>query len=107
MYSNIIKDRMDEVKLKSRAKAKPKPGPVHAGQKRKRGGATAHRNQAVIVPDDGEQPPETVAFQQPALVTGTTLKPYQLEGVAWMVSLFEHGVSGILGAVIFHSQTMV
>jgi ATP-dependent DNA helicase len=37
------------------------------------------------------------AFVQPALVTGAKLRDYQLEGVAWMVSLWENGISGILG----------
>ncbi|KAI9439191.1 SNF2-family ATP dependent chromatin remodeling factor snf21 [Lactarius indigo] len=37
------------------------------------------------------------AFVQPALLTGAKLKDYQLEGVAWMVSLWENGISGILG----------
>ena len=36
-------------------------------------------------------------FVQPAnLAGGCTLKDYQLEGVRWMASLFENGVSGIL-----------
>jgi ATP-dependent DNA helicase len=38
------------------------------------------------------------AFVQPALLTGAKLKDYQLEGVAWMISLWENGISGILGA---------
>lgn len=36
-------------------------------------------------------------FKQPSLVTGATLKDYQLEGVEWMVGLDQNGVSGILG----------
>lgn len=40
---------------------------------------------------------EEERFQQPGLVTGGTLKDYQLEGVAWMASLWENGISGILG----------
>ncbi|KAJ7093359.1 SNF2 family N-terminal domain-containing protein [Mycena belliarum] len=36
------------------------------------------------------------AFPQPALVTGARLKDYQLEGLQWMVSLHENGISGIL-----------
>ena len=56
--------------------------------------------------DDGEEPLKRVkvlakgtkpAFLQPALVTGVTLKDYQLEGVAWMASLWENCISGILG----------
>lgn len=36
-------------------------------------------------------------FEQPALITGATLKDYQLEGVAWMAGLYQNGISGILG----------
>ncbi|KAI0919569.1 hypothetical protein AcW1_003212 [Taiwanofungus camphoratus] len=39
---------------------------------------------------------EAHAFQQPALITGATLKEYQLEGVAWMAGLYQSGISGIL-----------
>ncbi|KIN93828.1 hypothetical protein M404DRAFT_35699 [Pisolithus tinctorius Marx 270] len=35
-------------------------------------------------------------FLQPSLITGATLKDYQLDGVEWMVSLDKNGVSGIL-----------
>jgi ATP-dependent DNA helicase len=45
-----------------------------------------------VLPDEAKP-----AFVQPALVTGAKLKDYQLEGVAWMVSLWENGISGILG----------
>lgn len=37
-------------------------------------------------------------FEQSAMVSGTTLKDYQLEGVAWMAGLHRAGMSGILGA---------
>ena len=36
-------------------------------------------------------------FKQPALLSGAKLKDYQLEGVQWMIGLYEAGVSGILG----------
>lgn len=36
------------------------------------------------------------AFVQPKLVTGGQLRDYQLEGVEWLVSLFENGLNGIL-----------
>lgn len=39
---------------------------------------------------------DTRIFRQPRLVTGTKLKDYQLEGVAWMAGLHENGISGIL-----------
>lgn len=34
--------------------------------------------------------------RQPKLVTGGNLKPYQLEGLDWLCSLYENGLNGIL-----------
>jgi len=58
--------------------------------------------QAVVAEDkvEGEIP----IFQQPALITGATLKSYQLEGLQWMVSLDQNGISGILG--LWHLSPM-
>ncbi|KAF9433931.1 hypothetical protein BGZ76_008803 [Entomortierella beljakovae] len=37
-----------------------------------------------------------ISARQPKLVTGGILRDYQLEGVEWMVSLYENGLNGIL-----------
>ena len=42
---------------------------------------------------DTEELPQ---FAQPANLTGGTLLPYQVEGLKWLLSLFENGISGIL-----------
>lgn len=34
--------------------------------------------------------------RQPKLVTGGTMRSYQLEGLEWMLSLYENGINGIL-----------
>lgn len=39
---------------------------------------------------------KTIFVQPPNLSDGCVLKDYQLEGVRWLSSLFENGVSGIL-----------
>jgi len=39
---------------------------------------------------------ERPAFQQPQTMIGGKLKEYQLEGLRWLASLFENGLSGIL-----------
>lgn len=45
----------------------------------------------------GGDPKKNPVFMQPKnLAEGCVLKDYQLEGVRWMASLFENGVSGIL-----------
>jgi len=41
----------------------------------------------------GDRP---IFIQPPLLANGCVLKDYQLEGVRWLTSLFENGVSGIL-----------
>jgi ATP-dependent DNA helicase len=35
-------------------------------------------------------------FQQPPNLTGGTLMPYQVEGLQWLLSLWENGLNGIL-----------
>ena len=105
---------MSLVKHESKV-SKPSPagkGTKGRGGKRKRGStatqATKRRKTAIISDEETEDAPQEQvktapegqqeeAFEQPALVTGGKLKLYQLEGVAWMVSLWNNGISGILG----------
>lgn len=49
----------------------------------------------------------TPILAQPSLITGATLKPYQLEGLHWMASLHANGISGILGMSHFISCLIV
>lgn len=35
--------------------------------------------------------------RQPRLITGATMRGYQLDGVQWLISLYENGLNGILG----------
>lgn len=39
---------------------------------------------------------ETVFTSSPSYVTGGTLRDYQVQGLNWLVSLFEHGINGVL-----------
>ncbi|KAF1775708.1 P-loop containing nucleoside triphosphate hydrolase [Phytophthora cactorum] len=45
---------------------------------------------------DTRQQPRKVEFEQPKLLTGGTLRDYQLEGIRWLCNLFENGLNGIL-----------
>lgn len=38
----------------------------------------------------------TTSFKQPKLITGATLRDYQLYGVEWLIGLYENGLNGIL-----------
>jgi len=123
IFTEVLKDQMDRTREKHAAvaaaatatqkrpaKAKPKQRVRYSGR---RASGRGKRTRVDSDDDEGDsdnegdeqEPPKRVkvlvgdakpAFVQPALVTGATLKDYQLEGVAWMVSLWENGISGIL-----------
>lgn len=61
-------------------------------RKRKETKSSSGRKKIKLEVDESD----TRVFRQPQLVTGTKLKEYQLEGVAWMAGLHENGISGIL-----------
>ena len=47
--------------------------------------------------DAGEKPAnETGRRNQPKLVTGAKMREYQLDGLEWLISLYENGLNGIL-----------
>ena len=48
--------------------------------------------------EEEEDPDEALIFltKQPSIIEFGTLKPYQLEGLNWMIHLAEKGLNGIL-----------
>jgi ATP-dependent DNA helicase len=118
IFTEVLKDQMDRTREKHAAvAATTQTRPIKAKQKervRRSGRRASGRGKRTRLESDdedqsegeGEEPQKRAkilpndakpAFVQPGLLTGATLKDYQLEGVAWMVSLWENGISGILG----------
>ncbi|KAH8111576.1 SNF2 family N-terminal domain-containing protein [Phellopilus nigrolimitatus] len=103
-FAQIVHDQMKLARTGSKRTAASTSKAGRGGAKRRRGGAPppTKRRKARIESDDEadeqleEKKEGETEFQQPALVTGGKLKGYQLEGVAWMVSLWDNGISGIL-----------
>ncbi|GLB42625.1 putative SNF2 family N-terminal domain [Lyophyllum shimeji] len=122
VYSSILKARMDQDKADLEAAARAKAAAKGKGVASKRRHATqrgkglkrillessdecsddepsrskrmrTENGQALRQGIEEEEPP---VFEQPALITGAKLKKYQLEGLQWMVSLDQNGISGIL-----------
>mmetsp|Transcript_7475 Transcript_7475/g.16959 ORF Transcript_7475/g.16959 Transcript_7475/m.16959 type:complete len:824 (-) Transcript_7475:189-2660(-) len=88
-------------------------------RKKNNGEPTEGENNLQSAQDKANQSNNIPIFIQPKnLSSGCTLKDYQLEGVRWLVSLYENGVSGILAdemglgktiqviSLIAHLQTM-
>lgn len=97
---------MQEDKKKLLAAQQKKKAKTNKTQKGKKRGRAYHGDDEGtqtkrLKGEKGEPLPagseEHPAFEQPALVTGAKLKDYQLEGLQWMVSLDQNGISGILG----------
>ncbi|RDB21790.1 putative ATP-dependent helicase IRC5 [Hypsizygus marmoreus] len=125
IYTQILKERMEQdiarqaaaaaAKAKAAGKGKgvasaSERGAAQRGKGRKRSRIESENDQSDSEPSKSKrkkkengQPEQQVAdhegapvFQQPALVTGGKLKDYQLEGLQWLVSLDQNGISGIL-----------
>ncbi|KIM88017.1 hypothetical protein PILCRDRAFT_268568 [Piloderma croceum F 1598] len=122
MYSAFLKERMDKGKTalrtatpsepiqKPKAKAKPKPKGKQTRRQSKAGRKRLRVDDDDDDDDDSDEETDTKRakldeevpaegppkFKQPDLITGATLKDYQLDGVEWMVSLDQNGASGIL-----------
>jgi len=99
-----IQDHLTQTARKKLEKAEKKSKKRGGGGGGKRGSKRAKKNDGSAAAlksaqekhalnSSGEKP----VFMQPSnLAPGCVLKEYQLEGVRWLVSLFENGISGIL-----------
>lgn len=104
-YSEILYKQMSLVKARSKVSIEPKKkgGRGRPPKGRGKGGEAHPKKLKMRVESDEEDSKADVkeefeeSFQQSSLITGGTLKSYQLEGVAWMATLWENGISGILG----------
>ena len=110
-YSNFISNDLEELQAamaenarkkverseKRSSKKRKAEGKDSARKKSKRGATSDQALKSALVKDAkvraGSKP---IFVQPPNLSEDCTLKDYQLEGVRWMASLFENGVSGIL-----------
>ncbi|SJL00234.1 related to proliferation associated SNF2-like protein [Armillaria ostoyae] len=114
MYSKILHERLLETKATQKKiadeKAERRSAAAKKGRKRLRddGDDDAASAKKMKMGDGSaeasEVDDETVLFPQPSLITGAKLKSYQLEGLHWMVSLHQNGISGILGPMRWASE---
>lgn len=95
-FIDIKKDRDPEfAKLLEQTQSKAKKG--------KKGGAGEARRRKTEKEEDeellGEDEQEEEAFvfdESPAYVKGGKMRDYQVQGLNWMISLYQHGINGIL-----------
>jgi ATP-dependent DNA helicase len=114
-YSNFIAKDLDELQagmqeqaIKASKKAEKKKrkhdGDNGKGSKSKRRKSEGTDKLASAQTKDAEsrQSSKPIFIQPPNLSSDCVLKDYQLEGVRWLASLYENGVSGILADGKWH-----
>ncbi|KIY73107.1 hypothetical protein CYLTODRAFT_440164 [Cylindrobasidium torrendii FP15055 ss-10] len=96
-YSSIMWDLIEETRRK---RSEPSTERVTGGKRTASDARDAPKSKKRKL-DDGQagsvdESDTLPVFSQPKLVTGATLKPYQLEGLQWLTCLHSNGISGIL-----------
>jgi ATP-dependent DNA helicase len=108
-YSNFISKDLEDLqhamaenarkKMEKSEKRKKKDEPA----KKKRKGNAGEKLKTALEKDAQVRAGSKPIFVQPEnLADGCFLMDYQLEGVRWLASLFENGVSGILADEVSH-----
>lgn len=110
-YSHFILENQRRSKLQEIAKKSSESLTSPAAGKRKTAKTTSSSNKKtkgkkgadkrsaeaeVEAYDNASATSSSDAFHQPTNLVGGTLMPYQLEGLQWLLSLWENGLSGIL-----------
>ncbi|KAJ3925602.1 MAG: SNF2-family ATP dependent chromatin remodeling factor snf21 [Lentinula lateritia] len=110
IFSKLLKQSMDNANSKMFDQPDASTSKVNPGKKQTR--RRKGRKRAIVESEEEEEEEESLVskrrkisetsedasqvIRQPSLITGATLKPYQLEGLQWMASLHTNGISGIL-----------
>ncbi len=102
-YSKFIAENQKRSKLVG---LEPKSTPTSSSSsEKKRGSGSGSGKRKSVKGKKNDSPASNLedvsdgapgSFQQPPSLKGGTLKPYQLEGLQWLLSLWENGLSGIL-----------
>ena len=98
MQENMARKAQEKIeKAEKRSKKRKGSDGGKSSSKKKAKGNSGQALKAALVGDAKQRAgKEAIFVQPPNLADGCQLKDYQLEGVRWMASLYENGVSGIL-----------
>ncbi|KAI7880433.1 SWI/SNF-related matrix-associated actin-dependent regulator of chromatin subfamily A member 5-like protein [Lichtheimia hyalospora FSU 10163] len=90
-----IKSNKDEA-LQKVLEEKRKEAKADEGSRRRRK-TEKEEDEEILKDESGESGEQLTVFtSSPAYVTGGKLRDYQVQGLNWMVSLYENGINGIL-----------
>ena len=78
------------------AATKKKPAAGLPSPSKRRARSVEEDDQEVAALQRADTETTTRLLRQPSNITGGTMRPYQLEGLNWMIRLYDHGMNGIL-----------
>lgn len=84
IYANFLSEKLDKTKSTKIEVEEAEEEEENARKKRKK------------PQQQQQQQQDSESFKQPKLLTGGSLRSYQVEGVKWLISLYENGLNGIL-----------
>lgn len=99
LYSQFVSTNLKTSEVGgTRSGAKRKATSPKATKKRaKKAGKDKFNLNDIAEQEAADQEQDVDDIGQPALMTGATMRGYQKQGVAWLTSLWENGMNGILG----------
>ncbi|KAG2730887.1 hypothetical protein G9P44_006036 [Scheffersomyces stipitis] len=114
IYSQIIAENILQTTLEKKQQVQQQPTPEETPTKKRRVSKTTPRKgsrqhditkmlstkisgetKSTMKAIDNSQSSE-ITTKQPDLISGGTLKDYQLDGLQWLITLYENGLNGIL-----------
>ena len=105
-YSHFILENQKRSQLLLQSQHKNDSIKIDENKDKKNTPSSSRKCKKRALVDDADikvQQPESIEkenrrsnFQQPANLVGGQLMPYQLEGLQWLLSLWENGLNGIL-----------
>ncbi|KAI9203985.1 SNF2 family N-terminal domain-containing protein [Polychytrium aggregatum] len=97
-FINIKNMKSGDAKALLELQAKPDETQTSKGRSTRRGRKTEQEEDAELLRDELQEDEEgtTTITETPAYVKGGTMRDYQMQGLTWLVSLFDNGINGIL-----------
>ncbi|CAO0800894.1 unnamed protein product [Mucor circinelloides] len=95
-FLNLTEVKDDAMKAVLKEKEEQKLNGDEEGSRRRRKTEKEEDEEILKNEQSDDEEDMTVFTESPAYVTGGTLREYQIQGLNWMISLFENGINGIL-----------
>ncbi|KAI8145196.1 SNF2 family N-terminal domain-containing protein [Fennellomyces sp. T-0311] len=97
LFAHFLDLKTEKDEALQKVLSEQKMGSKSEDGSRRRRKTEKEEDEEILKDESGESDEQLTVFTgSPAYVTGGTLRDYQVQGLNWMVSLYENGINGIL-----------